>query len=355
VEVKADGTQTTIGSGIGRPRGVAVDRAGDVFIAATDGNQVLEVTPDGTQTTLGTGLFLPYGVAVDGSGDVFIADTGNDRVVEVTALGTQTTVGSEFLGPTGVAVDGSGDIFIANSAREEQGAPNNDVVEVTAGVTVTVAPATLTITAKDASRVYATTNPVFTDSITGFVNGQSAGVVSGSPVLGTTATLDSPPGHYRITVGRGNLMAANYSFELVNATLTVTPPPLVTLSKVKDVFNDEHQLTEILVNFSGPVNAKEADETAIYHLATPGTGGSSSARNAGTIDLLSAVYDAAADTVTLTLKKPYSLSRPIKLTISGTPPAGLRDSFGRLIDGADTGHPGTSAVAVIRRSGVIIR
>ena len=31
--------------------------------------------PDGTQTTVGSGLDFPDGVAVDGSGDVFIADT----------------------------------------------------------------------------------------------------------------------------------------------------------------------------------------------------------------------------------------------------------------------------------------
>ena len=74
--------------------GVAVDGTGDVFIADTVNNQVVEVKPDGTQTTVGSGLNLPRGVAVDGAGDVFIADTLNSEVVEVTARGTQTTVGS---------------------------------------------------------------------------------------------------------------------------------------------------------------------------------------------------------------------------------------------------------------------
>ena len=47
----------------------------------------------GAQTTVGTGLSGPYGVAVDGAGDVFIADTGNNRVVEVPAAGgAQTTL-----------------------------------------------------------------------------------------------------------------------------------------------------------------------------------------------------------------------------------------------------------------------
>jgi hypothetical protein len=40
---------------------------------------------DGSQTTVGSGLWEPEGVAVDGQGDAFIADTFNNRVVEVAA------------------------------------------------------------------------------------------------------------------------------------------------------------------------------------------------------------------------------------------------------------------------------
>ena len=176
-------------------------------------------------------------MAVDGSGDVFIADSGNNRVVEVKADGTQTTVGSGLTGPAGVAVDRSGDVFIADYA-------NDRVVEVKAGVPMVVAPATLTVTANDASRAYESADPAFTDTITGFVNGQSASVVSGSPVLSTTAMLASPPGQYPITVGPGTLNAANYTFTLVNGSLTVAAAPLVTLSQVKDVLNKKHLVTK---------------------------------------------------------------------------------------------------------------
>ena len=70
----------------------------------------------GAQTTVGSGLNIRCGVAVDGAGDVFIADTCNSRVVEVPAGGgAQTTVGSGLNHPYGVAVDGAGDVFIADS------------------------------------------------------------------------------------------------------------------------------------------------------------------------------------------------------------------------------------------------
>jgi streptogramin lyase len=105
---------------------VAVDGAGDVFIADFGKHRVVKVTPGGTQTTVvsGSGSSLLYGVAVDAAGDIFIADVLNRLVVKVTPDGTQTTVvsGSSFQ-PYGVAVDAAGDVFITDIG-------NNRVVEV---------------------------------------------------------------------------------------------------------------------------------------------------------------------------------------------------------------------------------
>src|SRR5271157_1898403 len=121
------GAQTTVGSGLNQPSGVAVDGAGDVFIADSGHSQVVEVPAGGVQTTVGSGLSSPLSVAVDGAGDVFIADTYHSRVVEVPAGGgAQNTVGSGLNSPFGVAVDGAGDVFIADTYHSR-------VVEVPAG------------------------------------------------------------------------------------------------------------------------------------------------------------------------------------------------------------------------------
>jgi subtilase family serine protease len=93
----------------------------------------------------------------------------------------------------------------------------------------TVAPAVLTVTAANASRAYGAANPTFTYSITGYVNGDSSAVVSGTATEFTTATATSAAGTYPITFLNKALTAANYTFTYVNGTLTINAP-LFTLS-----------------------------------------------------------------------------------------------------------------------------
>lgn len=129
------------------PSGVAVDGAGQLFIADTFNHLVRQVDlATGSMTTVagtttqgfnGDGpatlrqLNTPAGVAVDGAGHLFIADTGNQRIRQVDlATGTMTTVaGSGGFGldddglalahslknPSGVAVDGVGYLLIADT------------------------------------------------------------------------------------------------------------------------------------------------------------------------------------------------------------------------------------------------
>ena len=59
------------------------------------------------------------------------------------------------------------------------------------------------------------------------------------------------------------------------------------------------------------------------------------------IAIRSAVYDAAAHTVTLRTARRISIHRPYKLVIRGTGPDGLNDGADRLLDGDGTGRPGS--------------
>ena len=157
-------------AGLSIPTGVAVDRAGDLFIADSGNNRIrkVEVATGDIETVAGSGatgfgagsfsgdgglatdarLFFPEGVAVDGIGNLFIADSGNSRIRKVdAATGVITTVaGGGVMGdggpatdallffPEGVAVDKSGNLFITDTG-------NNRVrkVNVTNGIITTVA------------------------------------------------------------------------------------------------------------------------------------------------------------------------------------------------------------------------
>ncbi len=234
-------------------------------------------------------------------------------------------------------------------AKGTLSAPNYDFTNLIDG-TFQVTKAPLTIRASDETRVQGDNNPTFTASYSGFVNGDGPSSLTSSPAFATSATNGSPPGTYSITVGRAT--SPNYAITFIGATLTVTPAPLVTVTGVQPLTNKRHQITEIIVSFSGGLNATEADSIGTYRLATPGKKGSFTARNAKAIKLKSALYTSAGNTVTLTPRKPFIPTKPVQLLIHGSGSSGLDDTFGRLIDGNDDGRAGGDAIAILRRRSV---
>ena len=134
---------------LNQPLGIALDDAGNLYVAECRGARVRKVSAAGIITTLaGTGisgysgdggpagnaqLDCPHGVAADASGNVYIADTGNHSLRRVDANGAISTVagnGSQgFAGdggpalnallsaPTSLAVDANGSLYIADTGN----------------------------------------------------------------------------------------------------------------------------------------------------------------------------------------------------------------------------------------------
>lgn len=117
--------QSTIGGGLKVPAQMAVDAAGNLYVA-DQGLGTVEMFPAGSAsgaagTSVGTGLTAPTGVAVDGTGDVFIADSGSLYEVPETASGlnskgevtlnTGLSLGSHLQ----LAVDGFGNLFVSDA------------------------------------------------------------------------------------------------------------------------------------------------------------------------------------------------------------------------------------------------
>ncbi|WP_158235344.1 MBG domain-containing protein [Flavobacterium sp. 9] len=103
--------------------------------------------------------------------------------------------------------------------------PNYEIVYGNPNGFLTITPAKLTITTNDASKVYGSSNPDFTATFVGFVNGDNETKLTTKPTITTIADTSSPVGKYAITaIGA---VSSNYEITYDNkGFLTVTPAAL---------------------------------------------------------------------------------------------------------------------------------
>ena len=141
------------------PKGVAVDTAGNVYVADAVNGSVRKIAAvTGITTTIGTGFISPAGVAVDGSGVVYVADTGHHRIAKIVgavitviagdaAAGTfglvdsATMTTARFWNPTGIAVNAAGSVaYVADTT-------NNVIrkIDITGATGVTTIAGTVTL------------------------------------------------------------------------------------------------------------------------------------------------------------------------------------------------------------------
>jgi len=281
-------TVAGISSQIGVPVDLALDGAGDIFFTQTNsayaastfsapyvselkpGGTLLNIAGTGTPDFSGDGgpaaqatLDTPSGLALDAAGNLYIYDSSVGRVRKVNSVGqgglpirvnkatptitwatpaaitygtalsaaqlnaTASVPGTFVYAPVAGTVLGAGQQTLTATFTPTDSA---NYTTATATITLTVSKATLRVSANNASKSVGENNPTLTFSYSGFVNGETAAVLSGSPSLFTTAATTSPAGNYPITISQGTLAAANYTFTFVNGILSVVQPPTVVLT-----------------------------------------------------------------------------------------------------------------------------
>jgi uncharacterized protein (TIGR03437 family) len=162
---------SAVSAALGQPEGLAVDNAGNVYVADAASNRVRIIAPDGSiQTFAGIGtagfagdggpaaaaqLNQPYGLALDLAGNLYIADFGNARVRKVSTDGTIQTVagGGTFaatsqgqggpatsallMQPRNVRMDANGSLYISDfGANQVYSVSSNGTLTLVAGTGV---------------------------------------------------------------------------------------------------------------------------------------------------------------------------------------------------------------------------
>jgi hypothetical protein len=159
-----------------------------------------------------------YGAGVTFTGTIPAAATGTMQFLD-----NGIAMGSPVAVSAGVATYTTAALPVGTQTITAQYSGDSNYNAATSpAVSQVVNTAILTVTANNASKVYGMANPSFTPSYSGFVNGDTSAVLSGSPTLTTVATASSPVGTYPITAAVGTLSAANYTFVFTNGTLSIT-------------------------------------------------------------------------------------------------------------------------------------
>jgi hypothetical protein len=189
------------------------------------------------------------------------------------------------------------------------------------------------------------------------VNGNSPfypGTPVGTSVVYQQGSFTTPTEQFVVqpATSTGSTSTGSTSTGSTSTGSTTSTPP-VTITGVQLERNKKHRVTEIIIDFSGGLNASEADNVGIYALTVAGKKGSFLARNAKHLAIGSATYDAALNTVTILPRKAFALTKPVQLLVHGQAPGGLQDSSGQFIDGNDIGQAGDDGVFVLKSKGVV--
>ena len=213
-----------------QPTGVTVDGAGNLYVADSLNNTIRKITPPAVVSTLaglagtngsadGTGNLArfndPFGVAVDGAGNVYVADSLNNTVRKITPSAVVSTLaglagsrgsadgtGSDarFYFPQGVAVDNAGSVYMA------------DTINSTIRVGVKVPPV---ITTMGQPFVY----QLETTGATSFLVSNLPSGLSFDPQLAAIVGVPSAAGTFQVGISATNPGGTT------NSTLTITVQP----------------------------------------------------------------------------------------------------------------------------------
>ena len=205
---------------------VVANYTGDSILTASSSSAITVTVADTAMTvyngnaqtaSYGSVFTLPLSVSLSSANGQPV--TG--QVVNFTGSGVALASATAVTNANGVAsvtatATAAGDLSVTASYKSAVGAV----------FTLTGAKAPLSVSANSFKLALGQPFPPFQYSLSGLVNGDTPGVVTGTPAMTTTAGRITPAGAYPISIAPGTLAATNYSFTFVPGTLTLSQPAM---------------------------------------------------------------------------------------------------------------------------------
>ena len=230
---------------------VVVNYSGDTLHSAASKTVSLTVTKSNQTITFNSLPDVIYGISP------FALSVSANSGLPVTY---KVVSGPATISGNGVTVTGVGTVTIeadqAGNANYNQASPQQQ--------SFTVSTAMLTINVNSSSRSYGGSNPTFTGSIAGTVNGDTI-----TATYSTAATSTSPVGTYAITASPSGTALPNYSVTINQGTLTITKTALtVTVNNASRAYGASNPA------FTGTITGLLNGDNVIAVYSTPATAAS---------------------------------------------------------------------------------
>ena len=305
----APGLESAIGAGLKTPSQLAIDLAGNIYVADPGQAKVLMFSlASSAPVSIGTGLTAPTGVAVNGAGDVFIADSGSVYMVPFGPSGLNAAGQVQLVSGLGanlnLAADGLGTLYIADPTNGQVVKLANVGASATSNFGQSETMLTAGFTAPTAVAVDASANLYVIDGADLFelIGGTGKPVSLLNTLSGATGLAVDPSGAVYISSASGTVRipSASGALDIVNQT-TIAPE----LTSTSSVALDRAGSVYLVSNTGGSVTVVSSNGTLA--LPTPAdltssTSSTATVTNIGNAPLVVTGYThstTTVDTVTL--------------------------------------------------------